>query len=277
MNDFHNNGRERRLLGRRGEGRALLEPLTRGFRIGECLIVPMLGRIGRPDGECHVEPHAMDVLVELARHAGDTISHNALILSVWGHPHVTDYVLSRCISMLRHALGDNIDQPRFIETIPKRGYRLIAPVILSKPLLVDAKVSPSIAVLPFLNLSGSPADEYLADGITEMLIASLSCLSSLRIISRTSSMHYKGTQSLLSEIARELSVSRVIEGSVLRSARQLRVIVQLIDPATDMHLFTRTYTAELDVDLQLHNDVVRTIAEDILASLTVTGTLQRLK
>jgi DNA-binding winged helix-turn-helix (wHTH) protein len=107
MNDFHNNGHERRLIKRRGEGCALPESLAHGFRISECMIAPMLDRIGRPEGERHVEPHAMDVLVELARHAGDTVSREELILAVWKHPHVTDDVLSRCISMLRHALGDD--------------------------------------------------------------------------------------------------------------------------------------------------------------------------
>jgi TolB-like protein len=165
------------------------------------------------------------------------------------------------------------NQPHIIETIPKRGYRLITPVIVSSAPPVAVQVSPSIAVLPFLNLSGGPANEYLADGITEMLIASLSCLSSLRVISRTSSMHYKGTQSRLSEIARELSVSRVIEGSVLRSARQLRVIVQLIDSATDMHLFTRTYTHDLGDVMQLQSDLVQAITGDIAASLNQAGSI----
>ena len=104
------------------------DPLADGFRIGDHAIQPRLGRIASLAGESHVEPRAMDVLVALARRAGHAVSRDELIEAVWKHPHVTDEALSRCISILRHALGDDRSQPRYLETIPKRGYRLIAPV-----------------------------------------------------------------------------------------------------------------------------------------------------
>ena len=125
----------------------------------------------------------------------------------------------------------------------------------------------SLAVLPFLNLSGDPAEEHVADGITELLISNLACLPPLRVISRTSSMHYKGTRARLTEIAAELGVSRIVEGSVLRSSQQLQVVVQLIDPTTDMHLFTRTYTRALTDVLRLQNEIAWTIGDEIGATL----------
>ncbi len=104
------------------------DPLASGFRLGDHAVHPSRGRIVSLAGEVHVEPRAMEVLVALARRAGDTVSRDDLIDVVWKHPYVSDEALSRCISMLRHALGDDRSQPRYLETVPKRGYRLIAAV-----------------------------------------------------------------------------------------------------------------------------------------------------
>lgn len=109
-------------------GLLMNDPLAGGFRIGDHAVQPRLGRIVSVAGEKHVEPRAMDVLVALARRPGETVSRDDLIDAVWKHPYVSDEALSRCISMLRHALGDDRSQPRYLETIPKRGYRLVAPV-----------------------------------------------------------------------------------------------------------------------------------------------------
>ena len=87
-------------------------PLDRGFRVGDRAVEPRLCRVVRPDGEARIEPRAMDVLVTLARHAGETVSRDELIDAVWRHPHVSDEALSRCISMLRQALGDDRSAPR---------------------------------------------------------------------------------------------------------------------------------------------------------------------
>lgn len=243
------------------------EPLAGGFSIGDRAVDPGLCRIVSPEGETRIEPRAMDVLVALARRSGEMVSRDELIQAVWKHPHVSDEALSRCISMLRHALGDDRVSPRFLETIPKRGYRLIGRVTPDGTGRTDGGPV-SLAVLPFLNLSGDPADEHVADGITELLITNLACLPPLRVISRTSSMHYKGTRTRLTEIARELDVTRIMEGSVLRSARQLQVVVQLIDPATDTHLFTRTYTRDIADMLRLQNEMAWAIANEIGATLT---------
>ena len=245
----------------------LTDAFARGFRLGDRVIEPTLRSIVRPDGELRVEPRVMEVLLALARRAGDTVSRDELIEAVWKHPHVTDEALSRCISLLRQALGDDRAQPRFVETIPKRGYRLMVPAAFDVPPLTVTQSVISLAVLPFLNLSGDPAEEHLADGITELLIANLACMSSLRVISRTSAMHFKGSRARLTEIARELDVSRVVEGSVLRSGTQLQVVVQLIDPATDMHLFARTYTRALSDVLRLQNEIAWKVAEEIGTTL----------
>ena len=191
--------------------------LGNSFRIGDIVVEPASSRVTRQDGTRHVEPRAMDVLVFLAQHSGRVVSRDELIRAVWKHPNVTDDALSRCISLLRQALGDDSAQPRFLATVPKRGYQLIATVTPETAAPSPADTPFTVAVLPFQNLCGDPNDEYISDGITELLISNLACLPSLRVISRTSSMHYKGTQLRLAEIAGELGANRIVEGSVLRS------------------------------------------------------------
>jgi serine/threonine protein kinase/Flp pilus assembly protein TadD len=130
-----------------------------------------------------------------------------------------------------------------------------------------AKIN-SLAVLPLENISGDPQQEYFADGMTEELIADLSQVSALRVISRTSVMQYKGTKKLLPEIARELHVDGVIEGSVLRSGDRVRITAQLIQAATDTHLWARSYERDLRDVLALQDEVARAIANEIKIKLT---------
>ncbi len=127
----------------------------------------------------------------------------------------------------------------------------------------------SLAVLPLENFSGNPEQDYLADGMTEALIARLSVIHGLRVISRTSVMQFKGTRKPVSAIARDLNVDAVVEGSVLRSGDQIRISVQLIRADTDEHLWSRTYDRELRDVLALQSEVAQGIARQIEA--TVTG------
>ena len=131
--------------------------LLNTFRIGDWTVEPMHSRIAGLRGTHHVEPRAMDVLLALAQRAGDTVGRDELIAAVWKHTQATDESLSRCISLLRHALSDDQDEPRYIETVRKRGYRLIPPIETMQRARSDTVVS--IAVLPFVNLSGDPHDE----------------------------------------------------------------------------------------------------------------------
>lgn len=121
------------------------QELQAGFRIGECLVQPRQNRIARGDAEAHVEPRVMDVLVCLAEHAGAVVSRETLNRQVWGNVVVTDQAVTNCISELRHHLGDDRSANRIIETVPKRGYRLVAPV-LGAPLQTAQSVSPPAAV-----------------------------------------------------------------------------------------------------------------------------------
>ena len=126
----------------------------------------------------------------------------------------------------------------------------------------------AIAVLPLQNLSGDPRQNYFADSMTEELIADLGQVSASRVISRTSTMTYKGTTKTLPQIARELGVDTVVEGSVLRQGNQVRITAQLIDARTDHHLWARSYVRDLNDVLTLQDEVARTIADHIRIAVT---------
>jgi len=141
---------------------------------------------------------------------------------------------------------------------------------VSQPINASTRIR-SLAVLPLENFSGSPDQDYLSDGMTEALISRLSTIHALRVISRTSAMHFKGTRKSLPAIGKELNVDAVIEGSVLRSGDKIRITVQLIRANTDEHLWTGTFDRELQDVLTLQNDVTYGIARHI--EVAVNGTL----
>ena len=126
----------------------------------------------------------------------------------------------------------------------------------------------ALAVLPLANLSRDPEQDYFVDGMTEALIAELAQVGALRVISRTSAMHYKGTTKTAPEIARELGVDGIVEGSVMRAGERVRITAQLIDAATDRHLWARAYERDLRDVLHLQGEVARAIADEIQVTLT---------
>ena len=186
-----------------------------------------------------------------------------------------DRGLNKAINRLREALRDDADKPRFIETLPHRGYRFISPVeavpvAAANPTPATGRRDPhpvpridSLAVLPLDNHSGDPAQEYFSDGMTEELITAIAMISSLRVISRTSVMRYKGARKSLPAIARELRVDAVVEGSVARSADKVRITAQLIHAATDRHLWSGRYERELRDVLRLQAEIATDIASHI--------------
>ena len=228
-----------------------------------------------------------------------------------------DHSLHNAVGRIREALGDSAEIPRYIETLPRRGYRFIAPVeevqapknsaqngdkiceavavvpptkrraslvialcsgcaialaawLVWQRFYTKTTVSPirSIAVLPLQNLSGDAAQEYFADGMTEELITELSRIQSIKVISRTSVMGYKGTKKHLPQIARELGADGILEGSVNREGDQVRITVQLLDGPNDRHLWSEDYQRELRGILTLQREMAQAIAQQIRIQLT---------
>lgn len=216
------------------------------------------------------------VLTLLAGNAGQVISKDDIRQHLWGNETFVDVEkgVSFCIRQARAALGDTAKTSRFIETLPRRGYRFIAPVERQEKAKRNglakrqAAGEIAIAVLPFTVISEDPQQDYFADGMTEALITELAHISAIRVISRTSVMQYKAAKKPLPEIARELNVDAVVEGAVLRSGKRVRIAAQLIDSATDRHIWAESYDRELRDILALQSDVARAIAGQIEVKIT---------
>ena len=272
--------------------------------------------------------------VLLERH-GQIVTREELKRKLWPADTFVDFDdgLNTAVKKIRDALGDPAEKPRYIETIPRRGYRFVgrladvAPALLPSPVegskgsvepdktdvaassyaveahqktffsghrrvllaavvalaaisvalalyrgnAKGAKQPPirSLAVLPLKNLSGDPTQEYLADGMTEELIGRLSGIHNLRVISRTSVMRLKDTHLSVPEIAKTLQVDAIVEGSVIREGKRIRVHAQLIRAATDEHFWSEDYDRELRDVLSLQSDVAQAIARRV--EVTITG------
>jgi TolB-like protein/DNA-binding winged helix-turn-helix (wHTH) protein/Tfp pilus assembly protein PilF len=348
------------------------ENLNRVLRFGEFDLDPAAGELRRRGVRIKLQEQPLQVLLMLALRAGETVTRDEMRKTLWPSDTFVDFdhSLNSAVMRLRETLRDSAESPRFVETVPKRGYRFVAPVThvtseaprpselppstpelarspvaappspagsdvtpqatalatpgppthrvspVPQPVSTSAPIEPnrpwpsaapvavrtwaltaalvvvvitcvvalviwrrsassadagaiqSIAVLPIENLTGDKDQEYLADGVTDEITAGLAKIRSLRVISRTSAISYKDTRKPLPQIARELNVDAVVEGTVRRSGKRIRITTELIHAATDRHLWVETYDTELSDILTAEADVVRAIAKEIRVSLT---------
>jgi TolB-like protein/DNA-binding winged helix-turn-helix (wHTH) protein/Tfp pilus assembly protein PilF len=311
-----------------------MEPLrhTSVVRFGTYEVSSQSGELRKAGVKIRVQQQPMKLLRILLERPGEVVNREELRSRVWPNESFGDFdqALNIAIGKLRSALGDSAENPRYIETLPKRGYRFIADVsvvdadvhpkqlesaardlpriesgrplphaglplaakrrlwptrrvivalalVLSLPILAvwlfRSRGRPptgirSLAVLPLENLSGDASQDYFADGMTDELVTDLAQISALRVISRTSVMMYKGARKPLPEIARELNVDAVVEGTVLRSGEQVRITAQLILAPADRHLWAESYEGNLRDTLALQKQVARAIAEQIRIEVT---------
>lgn len=234
------------------------EILQKGFRLAEVEVRPAENQIVLGGEPIRIEPKAMDVLLALAAAGREIVSREQLTSQVWPRGFVTDDALNRCISNLRSTLGDDPRVPRFIITVPRKGYRL---ALLAEPLAGAA----GMLVLPFQNLS--PVDDYIADGLTELLIARLSVALDQPVISRTTAMSFKNSKRDLTSIRGQLGVRWVVEGSLMQLDQQSQIVVQLIDAETDSHVWAETWTRPTGDMLTVLNEVSRLVANRIRTEL----------
>lgn len=237
--------------------------MSRRFQVGEWLVEPDLNRICRADTIVPVEPKAIDVLECLADNPGEVLSKEKIIRTVWPDTFVSSGSLTYSISELRKALGDDAKNPRFIQTIPRKGYRLIAPVTQRKPSL---KSQPSVAILAFSDMSPEKDQEYFCDGTAEEIINSLTRVRGLRVAARTSAFAFKGKSEDVRTIGRKLGVTAVLEGSVRKAGDKLRITVQLINVEDGYHLWSERYDRELRDVFVIQDEISRSIA----AALKIT-------
>jgi TolB-like protein/DNA-binding winged helix-turn-helix (wHTH) protein/Flp pilus assembly protein TadD len=298
-------------------------PAARVLRFDSFELDLRAGELRKRGVKLRLQGQPLQVLAVLLQHGGDVVTREEFRAQLWLADTFVDFdhSLHNAIARIREALGDSAEKPRYIETLPRHGYRFIAPVeevqapriseangnktreavavapptarqsktraALALTLLVLAVTASSvwlvravsrptsaaprlrsIAVLPLANLSNDPSQEFFADGMTDELITDLAKVGALRVVSRTSVMPYKGTKKGLPEIARELNVDGIVEGSVLRSGNRVRITAQLLYGPTDQHLWAESYERDLGDILRLQSDVAQAIAHQVRAELT---------
>jgi|HubBroStandDraft_4_1064222.scaffolds.fasta_scaffold25123_1 TolB-like protein/DNA-binding winged helix-turn-helix (wHTH) protein/Flp pilus assembly protein TadD len=311
-----------------------MEPVRQSsvLRFGTFEVSLRSGELHKAGVKIRVQQQPLKLLEILLERPGEVITREELRSRLSASESFGDFdqAVNIAVAKLRSALGDSAESPRYIETLPKRGYRFIADVTVidtdapakkSEPEAVDPSktelrhrsqdaqliagskpglwplkpkiVVPSLvlclsilgvwlvrsaapshtdirslAVLPLDNLSGDASREYFADGMTDELITDLAQIRALRVISRTSVMMYKGARKPLPQIARELNVDAVVEGTVLLSGNQVRITAQLIKAPADKHLWAESYEGDLRDTLALQEKVARAIAEQIRIEVT---------
>ena len=275
------------------------------------------GELCRNGAKVKLQEQPLQILQVLLQTPGRVVSREDLRKRIWPADTFVDFDrgLYSALARLRDALGDSAESPRFVETVPRRGYRFIAPVdVIDSTPLEEVAPAPirrplrryiipvlttlvlaicvllafllsshipwlgrfthaaapirSLAVLPLENLSGDPAQEYFADGMTDELITALAQFGNVQVISRASVMRFKGTRTPLSQIARELHVDAIVEGSFVRSGQHVRITAQLIDPATDRHLWAHSYQRDIQDVVTLQSEVAGAIADEVSGTLT---------
>ncbi|RXT48612.1 winged helix-turn-helix domain-containing tetratricopeptide repeat protein [Bradyrhizobium betae] len=218
---------------------------------------------------------AIAVLRALLEQAGNPVSKDALIKSAWDGLIVEESNLPVQIGALRRVFGQEPGGERWIETLPKYGYRFAGPLKLdphdraaappaaaasqAATEMLPLPAQPAVAVMPFQNMSGDPQQEYFADGVVEEIITTLSRFRSLFVIARNSSFTYKGRSVDVKQIGRELGVSFVLEGSVRKSADRVRITAQLIDASTRAHLWADRFDGALDDIFDLQDQIARQV------------------
>lgn len=234
-----------------------------------------------------VEPKVFDLLVFVIRNRQHVVSKSDLVAAVWNGRIVSESALTTCINAARTAIGDSGETQRLIKTLPRKGIRFIGivredermpavavptdatPEPLNPSLSVPDK--PSIAVLPFTNLSGDPEQEYFSDGITEDITTDLSRFHALFVIARNSSFAFKGKPIKVQDVARELGVAYVVEGSVRRANDRVRITAQLIDTGSGHHLWAERYDREMRDIFAIQDEVAQSVASAVSGRVEAAG------
>jgi TolB-like protein/DNA-binding winged helix-turn-helix (wHTH) protein len=282
-------------------------PAPAAFEFGLYRLDRPARRLLRSGEPVPLTPKAFDTLLALVERRDRVVDKAELMGIVWPDSFVEEANLSQTIFVLRKTLGADPSGRPFIETVPRRGYRFAADVradiaklpagaeqsILSSSragwiaavlVIVTALLwfgasrmrwwgataarVESLVVLPFGNLSDDAEHDHLADSMTDALITSLGQISGLRVISRTSALTYKSTSKTVPQIARELNVDAVVEGTVQRAAGRVRMNLKLIQASTDRTLWAQSYERDPQSALELHNEIARTIASRTAVTLT---------
>jgi TolB-like protein/Tfp pilus assembly protein PilF len=249
------------------------------IRFGVFEINLRTGELRKAGRKVRIQEQPVCVLVSLLERPGELVTRDELRQKIWQSDTFVDFDagLNKAINKIRDVLDDSAASPRFIETLPKRGYRFIAPVekIAAErqaPRTVEqigakrAKWAPAIAVLPFANMSTDKENEYFSDGLSEEIINALTKVPGLRVIARTSAFRFRGEQDLR-KVGEVLQVATVLEGSVRKVGNRLRITAQLINAADDSHIWSESYDRELTDVFAIQDEISTAVVDQLKVSL----------
>jgi len=246
-----------------------------------------------------VEPQVFDLLVHLIRHRDRVVSKDDLLVSIWHGRIVSESALFSCINAARTAIGDTGARQRLIKTLPRKGLRFIGEIhedrAVRMPTVAPSRSAsmlegadadgslatclpnseivpdkPSIAVLPFTNMSGDADQDYFVDGVTEDIITALSKWRWFRVIARNSTFAFKGKALSIRQVGLELGARYVLEGSVRRAGNRIRVTVQLIDAKTDRHIWAERYDRDIGDVFAIQDEIARQVVIAIDPAIRVS-------
>lgn len=281
------------------------------YRFDDFLVDPEAWRLSRNGQEIHLEPLVLELLIYLIANRERLVTREELMDTVWGDTVISESALTKAVARLRQALGDDSASHRYIETVRSRGYRFIATVEELERPEAPSQIAPtnnkkrgaiigiaaiivlvalavfwarqsqhgthqagtieSLAVLPLGNLTGDPEQDYYADGLQDLLITELSQLPGLRVTSRQSTRRYRDSHLSAPEIAGELEVDALIEGSVLQAGATIELTVQLIDGRSDKHLWAERYARDASYAFDLVSDMARAIGAETVSAAATPG------
>ena len=233
------------------------------YQFGSFRLDPVAGILYHQAEPTMLGQRAVALLRRLLDSAGMPVSKDALVEAGWGGLAVADNNLTVQIAALRRVLASPADGARWIETLPRRGYRYVGPVVVTNdaPATTGAATAltlpdkPSVAVLPFSNLSGDPEQDYFADGMVDDIITGLARINWLFVIARNSTFTYKGRAVDVKQVGRELGVRYVLEGSVRKAGCNVRVTSQMIDTSTGAHVWAEHYDRNSDDIFALQDEI----------------------
>ena len=241
--------------------------------VGDWLLNENESTLSKGETTKHLTPRSMAVLIALVDDCGKVVSSEDLQARFWPSSYSAEHGLHKAISEIRTAFGDDPKSPRYVKTFPRRGYSFIyqehdpaAPTSSRSEVVgqIDRSRAPpsaSVAVLPFVNISGDPGNEYFSDGLTEELLNVLSNIKELKVAARTSSFHFKGRTGNVAEIAGQLGVASILEGSVRQSSTRIRITAQLINAADGYHLWSETFDHVLDDIFAVQDEIASAVAK----------------
>ena len=217
-----------------------------------------------------LQEQPFQILIELLEHPGQVVLREEIRKKLWPNDTVVefDHSINAAVKRLRDSLQDSAEKPRYIETLARRGYRFIAPVLRHPHEARQPEVDASIAVLPFANTSGDKENEYFSDGLSEEIINELSRIPGLKVIARTSAFAFKGKQDDIRKIASALNVAHIVEGSVRRSGNRMRITAQLVAASDGTHLWSQRFDREIADIFAVQDEIARSVAAVLRVHLT---------